>query len=66
MNTLTKIVGIIGLIVLIGLALSFPTWLLWNAALVSAIDGVHEITWLQAWGLQILVASLFKTEVKSK
>ena len=54
------------LIILLGLIISFPTMLLWNGCLVGAIDGVREITWLQAWGLIILSGLLFKTSVSTK
>ena len=66
MEIFNKIVGIIAVIVFIGLLLSLPIWLLWNACLVPAIDGVHEITWLQAWGLNILCTGLFKETGVSK
>lgn len=66
MDILFKIFGVIGLIVFLGLLLSVPTWLLWNACLVPAVDGLHEISWLQAWGLQVLVASLTRTGLDTK
>lgn len=53
-------------IVILGFIISFPTMLLWNGCLVGAVDGVHEITWLQAWGLIILFGILFKTSVSTK
>ena len=58
--------GGLALIILLGLIISFPTMLLWNGCLVGAIDGVREITWLQAWGLIILFGILFKTSVSTK
>ena len=66
MEIVSKIFGIIAVVVLLGLLLSLPIWLLWNACLVPAIDGVHEITWLQAWGLNILCTGLFKETGISK
>ena len=60
MQTLEVIVGTVVLVVVLGLLLSLPIWLLWNACLVPAIEGVREITWLQAWGLSILCTGLFK------
>lgn len=50
----------IGTVALISFLLSLPTYLLWNGCLVGAIDGVKEVTWLQAWGIQFLFAMLFK------
>jgi hypothetical protein len=60
MELFNKIVGIIVLAIFVGLLLALPIWLLWNSCLVPAIDGVHEITWMQAWGLNILCTGLFK------
>lgn len=50
----------------ISFLLSFPVYLLWNYCLVGAIDGVREVSWLQAWGLMILSGFLFKTTVERK
>ena len=67
MQLLNKIIFAVTLIVFLGLLLSLPIWLLWNSCLVPAVDGVHEITWMQAWGLNILFTGLFKgAEVKTK
>jgi hypothetical protein len=66
MEVFNKFVGIIVLVVLLGLLLSLPIWLLWNSCLVPAVDGVHEISWLQAWGLNILCTGLFKSGLESK
>lgn len=41
-------------IVIIGALLMLPVAWLWNACLVGTIAGVHEITWLQAWGIYVL------------
>jgi hypothetical protein len=40
--------------------------MLWNGCLVGAVDGVQEIGWLQAWGLQFLFNILFKASITSK
>jgi hypothetical protein len=65
-----KIIGSIGMILLVvtgfGLLFSLPVYLLWNGCLVGAIDGIHEVTWVQAWGLNILAGFLFKTTVNTK
>lgn len=63
---IAKIVGIIGAIILFGLILSLPIYLLWNSCLVPAVDGVHEIGWMQAWGLNILCTGLFKSSIETK
>jgi hypothetical protein len=44
-----------------GLLFSLPVWLLWNYCLVGAVAGVAQITWLQAWGIVVLCAFLFKS-----
>lgn len=66
MNMFYTIVGIIVFIILAGLLVSLPVWLLWNVCLVGAISGVNEITWLQAWGLNVLFGLLFRTTVNKK
>ena len=65
-----KIAGIVGVVVLgimgllaLSCLLSWPVYMLWNGCLVSAIAGVSEVSWLQAWGLTILCGFLFKSNV---
>ena len=64
MDTLLKIsfviIGGAALILLISFLLSWPIYMLWNGCLVGAVDGVHELTWLQAWGISVLFGLLFK------
>lgn len=57
------ILSVIAGVMVIGLIMSFPIYLLWNGCLIDAVDGVHKITWLQAWGLMALFSMLFKTSV---
>ena len=59
------VVGIATLLFL-SFVLSWPVMMLWNGCFVGAIDGVKEITWLQAWGLQFLFGLLFKASVTTK
>lgn len=74
MKDISQLVGQIvvavigGLALLFGLSLFFsvPVWLLWNGCLVGAVDGVHEVTWLQAWGIGILSGMLFKSTASNK
>lgn len=65
MNKLTESIGIfIGALMLVALAallMALPTMWLWNGALVPAVDGVHEIGFLQALGLNFLFSILFKS-----
>jgi hypothetical protein len=56
------IVGLAGLM-LFSFLLSWPVYMLWNGCLVDAVTGVKEVSWLQAWGLNILCGMLFKTTV---
>jgi len=56
------IVGLAGLL-LFSFLLSWPVYMLWNGCLVDAITGVKEVTWLQAWGLNILTGIMFKSTV---
>ena len=57
-----------GILFLVGLSflLSWPVYMLWNGCLVDAVEGVKQVTWLQAWGLNFLFGILFKTTVKTK
>ncbi len=52
---------VLAIVVVVGLLLSFPLMLLWNACLVPAVSGLSEITWLQAWGILIASNLLFKS-----
>lgn len=62
-----KIVMAVGLVVGISFLLSWPVYMLWNGCLVDAVEGVKEVTWLQAWGIMLLSGFLFKnTNVSSK
>ena len=61
MEALTVLVAVVALIIAVGLLFSLPVMLLWNSCLVGAINGVNEITWLQAWGILVLCGLLFKT-----
>jgi hypothetical protein len=63
MKILLALVGIVGLVIVLGLLFSLPVMWLWNGCLVGAIDGVREVTWLQAWGLNVLFGILFKTSI---
>jgi hypothetical protein len=55
----TIIVGIAGLLFL-SFLLSWPVYMLWNGCLVDAVEGVKQVTWLQAWGITVLFSFLFK------
>ena len=40
---------------------SWPVMMLWNGCLVDAVNGVNEVSWLQAWGISFLCSLLFKS-----
>ena len=50
----------IATLLFLSFVLSWPVMALWNGCLVGAVDGVKEVTWLQAWGIQFLFAQGFK------
>lgn len=60
-----KIIGGIGLILFLSFLFAWPVKELWNGCLVGAIDGVHDVTWLQAWGISCLTGVLFKDRTGS-
>ena len=59
-EALFTIVGGIAFLVFLSFLLSWPVYMLWNGCLVDAVDGVKQVTWLQAWGLNFLFGILFK------
>ena len=70
MNHITHAIGTFIILVAGALFVSFllawPVMELWNGCLVPAVDGVKQIGWLQAWGLQFLVNMLFKVSITNK
>ena len=70
MNQITSAVAAFIVVVASGLFISFllawPVMELWNGCLVPAVDGIKEIGWLQAWGLQFLINMLFKVKIVNK
>lgn len=60
------VLGGLTFLVFLSFLLSWPVYMLWNGCLVDAIAGVKEVTWMQAWGLNILAGFLFKTTISSK
>jgi hypothetical protein len=65
-GAITGFIGVIALGLLLSFLLAWPVMELWNQCLVPAVDGVKEIGWVQAWGLQFLVNMLFKISVVNK
>jgi hypothetical protein len=66
MEKLMLLIGTLGILLLISFLLSWPVYMLWNGCLVDAINGINEVTWLQAWGLTVLCGLMFKTTVNHK
>ena len=70
MNTISNIVGdavlaIINIFVP-GLLFALPVMWLWNGCLVDAVSGLHQIGWVQAWGINILCGILFNSSNANK
>ena len=63
---LIVVLGGLVFLVFLSFLLSWPVYMLWNGCLVDAVSGVKEVTWLQAWGLNILAGILFKNSNISK
>jgi len=70
MNQITSAVGAFVILVagalFVAFLLAWPVMELWNGCLVPAVDGVKQIGWLQAWGLQFLINMLFKASIVNK
>lgn len=66
MEKLGIFLAAIGMLVLIAVFMAWPVMYLWNNDLVPAVDGVHEIGFWQALGLNVLFGILFKANVSNK
>ena len=66
MKYITAFIGLLVILVLFSFLLAWPVMELWNGCLVPAVDGIREIGWMQAWGLQFLFGILFKTQISNK
>lgn len=58
---LAGIVGFVALAVGLSALVAWPVQLLWNGVAVSAIDGLHKVSFLHAWGLTLLSHLLVKS-----
>jgi hypothetical protein len=65
-EALGTFIGIVAAILVVSFLLSWPVMMLWNGCLVGAVEGVREIGWLQAWGLQFMLNLMFKTKTSTK
>ena len=64
MNNILFTIGMLAIaVVAYSIFFALPVMYLWNYCLVGAIDGIHEINFVRALGICILVALLtFKAE----
>ena len=60
------VIGGIAISALVSFLLSWPVYMLWNGCLIGAVDGVHEVSWLQAWGINFLFGILFRNSAITK
>lgn len=63
-ESLTIVLGSLLAVAIIACILAWPVQLLWNGCLVSAVNGVNEIGFFQALGLNILFSILIKPSTK--
>lgn len=63
---ITAFITLIAGLLFLSFLLSWPVMMLWNGCLVGAVDGVREIGWMQAWGIQVLFNCLFKASITTK
>jgi hypothetical protein len=61
MEKLGAVLSAIVLLAIAAIILAWPTQLLWNNALVGAVDGINSIGFWQALGINLLFGILFKT-----
>lgn len=52
--------------VILSLLLAWPIVWLWNFSVAPVFDGVHELTFWQAYCLSLLVSIVFRTNIKVK
>jgi hypothetical protein len=65
-GVVTTFIGVVAVALFLSFLLAWPVMMLWNGCLVPAVEGVKEIGWLQAWGLQFLVNMLFRISATKK
>ena len=60
----TTILVMLAIVIVLSAVLAVPAMLLWNGCLVPAVPVLTEVSWLQMWGIAILINLLTKTSVK--
>lgn len=58
---LVGLIGAVGLLVGVSALFAWPVQLLWNGVAVNVVDGLHKVSFLQAWGLSLLTGLMFKS-----
>ncbi len=66
MQLVTMVSLMIAIVIAVGLIMSYPLMILWNGCLVPAVSILHEVTWIQMWGIVILLSILFKSNINNK
>lgn len=59
------VIGAVGFIVALSALLSIPVYYLWNG-LMPKLFGLTHITFLQAWGLNLLAGFMFGGRISKK
>lgn len=65
LTSIGLIAGSLFLVAFAAVILALPVQFLWNLCLVPAVDGIHEIGFWQAMGLNFLFSILFKASSTS-
>lgn len=62
----SMVVGMIFLVFIWGIIISYPMMLLWNYYLVPSFTVLKTVGWMQMYGIIILFNVLFKSSVNKK
>ena len=65
-DALTKLFATILAVLLVGFLFSYPAMLLWNYCLVPAIPALAPVTWMQMYGIQVMLSILVPKAGSSK
>lgn len=65
MKALLTFLLILAMIPVLAAIFALPTWLTWNWVAVDVL-GLKTITFLQAWGINVLTGVLFRGSLPSK
>ena len=57
-DALIKLIATILAVLLVGFLFSYPAMLLWNGCLVPAIPALAPVTWMQMYGIQVMLSIL--------